>query len=56
MVDFNKFTSFNSREPRTNKAIEPTEGKPATSAYNKAIIKTIVNNLRNLPDPPKVES
>jgi hypothetical protein len=55
MVDFNKFISFNFRELKTSKAVEPTEGEPAISAYNKAIIKTIINNLKNLLDPPKVE-
>jgi hypothetical protein len=36
--------------------VEPAEGEPATSARNEATVKTIVDNLRNLPDPPEVES
>jgi hypothetical protein len=56
VINFDKFISFNSREPKISKAIELIEGEPIINAYNKAIVKIIVNNLRNLLDPPKVKS
>jgi hypothetical protein len=54
-VDSDKYTGSKPGEPGTSEAVEPTEGELVPSARTEATVSTIMENLRNLPDPPEVE-
>jgi hypothetical protein len=54
-VDLDKYTGSKPREPRTSEAMELIEGELIPSARTEAIVSIIIENLKNLLDPPKVK-